>query len=498
MINWYILFFISLNTDAQSPVTFFDLMNNTSIPDSVNSGRGWNSSGTFPQSTNFTMHFGRSASSSNGLEREIQRFNVGSRSFSRLNGGLGEPFNKITVNRHPGMTGDTINTFYEFTASSGNNLYLTSEYIPNLEDIINSNVVNRGSDNLFSNTPSTQANIERLDLINSNGIRVVDGILQGFLLNERGGNDNFKVAAITAINGTQTVTALGNLLTVSSSSWGQVGPTISTRVMSRRLGADPNLRPKQDVTAQPVSGIYISFSDLGIPNGTIIYGLSLFPNDVNSSMNLISLNNVPTNTNQSTDGGLDLMAGMGYFVENTLLPAIEWDFQLKKVNEQIWLKWNNVFSENTKGFIVERSHDGNHFIPIAQKTISGNASYIEHIDQMANNHKTYYRIKAMHQDESYLYSNTLFLNGSTSAEAKIYPNPFTQYINLEIFSPLNQKSNISWMNQSGKMIKQESIWLNRGNNLLKLEPPPDLPVGKIYFRMMMQDGTSKTIQVIKN
>jgi hypothetical protein len=432
------------------------------------------------------------------MEREIQSFNVGTRSFSRVNGALSEPFTRITINRHPGMVGDTINTFYEFTSPSGNNVYLTSQYIPDLDDIINSKTVNRGSDNLFSNSPTTQANIERVDLINANGIYVINAAMQGFLVNERGGNDNFKLAAITGINGSQVVTSLGNLISVSSSTWGQVGPSVNTLVMSRRMGADPNLRPKQEITAQNISGIYISFADLGIANGATIYGFVLFPNDVNASMNLISLTNVPTNTNQGTDGGLDLMAGMGYFAENSILPNLEWDFQLKKTNGQILLHWNNIFSDNVTSFVIERSKDGKNFSTIGQRRMTANPNTLEYNDALAADYqKIYYRIKAIKHDGSYLYSNTLFVTSTPYVNTSVYPNPFTHYVKAEILSDINQQVKISWMNASGIIIKDETRSLNKGLNQLQLDPPVNLPPGRYVLQVILNDGTRKTMQIIK-
>lgn len=500
ILHWCIAFILSGNAFAQSPVTTYTFHNITSVPDSTASGRGWNASGgTYLQSTNYTMNFGRSSSSSNGMEREIQSFNVGTRSYSRVNGALSEPFTRITINRHPGMVGDTINTFYEFTSPSGNNVYLTSQYTPDLDDIINSKIVNRGSDNLFSNSPTTQANIERVDLINANGIYVINAAMQGFLVNERGGNDNFKLAAITGINGSQVVTSLGNLTAVSSSTWGQVGPSVNTLVMSRRMGADPNLRPKQEITAQNISGIYVSFADLGIANGATIYGFVLFPNDVNASMNLISLTNVPTNTNQGTDGGLDLMAGMGYFAENSLLPNLEWDFQLKKSNGQLLLNWNNIFSDNVKSFLIERSDDGKHFSTIGERRITSNISELEFADERTPSiQKIYYRIKAIKYDESYLYSNTLFVSETPSLNMNVYPNPFTHYIQTEISSEINQKLKMSWVNSNGTILKEEIRTLSKGLNHIRLEPPSALPVGKYFLQVMMDDGRKKTLQVVKN
>lgn len=305
---------------AQTPITGYTIVNNTTVTVSSNSNLGWNTAAPYINSTTYTHFYGRtSAGATNtGLEREVTGFNIGATAYSRMPSAGGLPFESVIVNRHPSSGGDTINTLYEYTASVGNNLYYGPSYIGTLEGVINSFVCNRGSDNTFSNSPTTQANIERIDLIKTGGILCVNATRQGFLINERNGNDNFKVAAITTLTGSNTVNSLGSLLSVTTVNWGVVGPAIISRVMSRRTGSDAFLRAKQDIGSQTVSGVFISFASLGISAGTTIYGLSVFPADVTGAMDLIGLTNVPSNTDAGTNGGMDMMAGGGYFQGSTV------------------------------------------------------------------------------------------------------------------------------------------------------------------------------------
>jgi hypothetical protein len=158
---------------AQSPVTFYTIQNNGSLAAAQHTVTGWNSNNPFGGGGQFNLHYGQSTNGGGGLEREIMGFNVGNRSFSRQAGMNGTPFDRVLLHRHPNLQGDTINAFYEFTASSGNNLFLAPSYVSTLESLINSNVCNRGSDNLFSNSPTTRSNIERVDLIQTTGIHKV-------------------------------------------------------------------------------------------------------------------------------------------------------------------------------------------------------------------------------------------------------------------------------------------------------------------------------------
>lgn len=319
-----ILFLLVLCTGsllrAQTAISTYTIVNNTAIPITSNSNLGWNAAAPYDNATTYTHFYGRTSGggAGSGLEREVTGFTIGGTSYSRVASTGGLPFDLVRVNRHPTSGGDTINMLYEYTTSVGNNLYYAPGYISTLEGVINSFVCNRGSDNTFSNSPTTQANIERIDLIKTGGILCVNPARQGFLINERNGNDNFKVAAITSLTGANNVNGVGTLLSVATTNWGVVGPSIITRVMSRRTGTDVNLRAKQDIGAQTVSGVFISFSSLGISAGTVIYGISVFPNDVTGVMDLVGLTNVPPNTDAGANGGLDMMAGGGYFVGSTV------------------------------------------------------------------------------------------------------------------------------------------------------------------------------------
>lgn len=313
-----LVFALTLAAHAQTPITAYTIVNNTTVTTSSNSNLGWNAAAPYPTSTTYTHFYGQTNSGGAGLEREVTGFAIGAVSYSRMPSAGGLPFESVIVNRHPTSGGDTINALYEYTASSGNNLYYAPSYISTMEGVINSFICNRGSDNTFSNSPTTQANIERIDLIKTGGILCINPTRQGFLINERSGNDNFKVTAITGLTGSNTVSTLGTLLSVTTANWGSVGPAIISRVMSRRTGTDANLRAKQDIGSQTISGVFISFSSLGIAAGTTIYGISLFPADVTAGMDLTGLTNVPSNTDAGANGGLDMMAGGGYFQGSTV------------------------------------------------------------------------------------------------------------------------------------------------------------------------------------
>lgn len=408
---------------AQTAVTAYNITSQTPATTS-NTSAGWNLAAPYPNSTTYTNFYGQRNGGAAGVERVVTGFNIGASSYIPRPRPGGRPFDNVVINRHPSIPGDTVNTLYEYTAGAGNNLFFEPSYLPNLQDVINSFVCNRGSDNTFSNSPTTQANIERIDLIINGGIICNSPTFQGFLINERNGNDNFKVAAITALNGSNLVSGLGNLVSIITTNWGAVGPSFISRVMSRRTGSDPNLRAKQDIASQTISGVYISFSNLGITNGTRIYGLAVFPNDVTSAMDLVGLTNVPSNTDAGANGGLDMMAGGGYFVQSSLLPLQLKDLKAAVKNTDVVLTWAGESQVNVSHFEIERSTGTpDKFEKIGKVDASGfNQSYL-FIDAVVPQGKAlYYRLKMVDKDDSYSYSSVVRAAVSVKQSYQLIPS----------------------------------------------------------------------------
>lgn len=418
-----ILFFVNVEKlTAQTAVTAYNITTRTPATTS-NASAGWNTAAPYPASTTYTNFYGQRNGGAAGVERVVSGFNIGTSSYTPRPRPNGKPFDNVVINRHPSRTGDTINTLYEYSSNSGNNLYIEPSYLANFEDVVNSFVCNRGSDNTFSNSPTTQANIERIDLVVNGGILCTSPNLQGFLINERNGNDNFKVAAITSLNGSNLVNGLGSLVTITTSNWGIVGPAFISKVMSRRTGTDVNLRPKQDITSQTVSGVYISMNALGITAGTRIYGLAVFPNDVTSVMDLINLSNVPSNTDAGANGGLDMMAGGGYFAESSVLPLTLTDFSAKVKNNTVQLLWKAESQVNVSHFEIERSSGvPDKFTKLGSAPAVGfNQSYSYTDALLPAGVPVYYRLKMVDMDGTFSYSSIVKASVNTQQSYRLYP-----------------------------------------------------------------------------
>ncbi|WP_197064969.1 DUF11 domain-containing protein [Leptolyngbya sp. KIOST-1] len=204
--------------------------------------------------------------------------------------------------------------------------------VSGIEEAMLSRIINRGIDNVFNNQlevvppattgAETSNNIERIDyLITAPGITVPveqQGDV-GFLILERGGNDAFKIAAITAVDGAGNPTAYGPLINVGAGTWGNsTDVNISTAVLRRDDLASvvpPLFRPSHLVGPQNVQGIFFPINSLvqAPENTQPIFGYSLFAADVTGvGPQLVDFTNTaffPTTTDGTNFGGLDLIAG---------------------------------------------------------------------------------------------------------------------------------------------------------------------------------------------
>jgi len=281
--------------------------------------------GPYVPETTFALNFGKLSESDAGFNRVINSFQVDGRTYVRGEQG-NTPFTKVVLKRidNAAATGNKATAFFEVTGAEGDNpIYITPAYVNDMEGLINSYVFNRGSDNVFSNNNSlTKNNVERIDMIFENGIKAPSNAAMlnrsGVLIMERGGNDSFKFAVIKSLTGggdTQ-VAELGALKTADKgTAWGGTGVNIES-IVFQRDGDAGNFKPNQYLVDQEVFGTFITLQDMGVGADEMIYGISIFANDVTDG-DLVGMSSgypLDTDGGSSETGGLDFMAGGGFFM----------------------------------------------------------------------------------------------------------------------------------------------------------------------------------------
>ncbi len=282
--------------------------------------------GVYPTGSVYNLNYGMASASQAGFNRIIKTFNVEGQTYTLTKAVPGSmPFQKVIVNRYGASPEQKVTALFEVQSTppkpTNSEIYLTPDYVGNMEDLINSYVINRGTDNVFvrNTTSATSNNITRIDLILATPVVIPaneeDRKKSGFLLMERGGNDSFRAAAILSASDPAAVTDFGNVVQVAGSNWGGTGQSITSVVMQKNE-SDANLRISQDIPSQQISGVFISLNDLG-PAGTTVYGISVIENNATDPVTF-----GPT----SAEGvnGLDFMAGGGFFTKAILVKGNVW------------------------------------------------------------------------------------------------------------------------------------------------------------------------------
>ena len=175
-------------------------------------------------------------------------------------------------------------------------------------------IINRGALDVFHNVQSGVEypnNIERVDVLTMPMAAPASSLLDdlGFLATEKRGNNDFKAAAILSLDVNGDPASYGNLVTVDGTpSYGNLGTTYDFRFF-RDASSSPHGLPEAFYNSSEQTGFsLITFDDLGLSQGDIIYGISFFGRDVVSGTHTLT---DPSTFPDDTDEGADIHGGLG-------------------------------------------------------------------------------------------------------------------------------------------------------------------------------------------
>lgn len=146
---------------------------------------------------------------------------------------------------------------------------------------------------------------------------------------------------------------------------------------------------------------------------------------------------------------------IGSTSDMNVLPITLLSFVAAKQGSQTYLDWVVAGDEGVSMYVVERSSDGNHFIPI--KSVNSVNAAIQHTysvyDRTPLNGANYYRLKTVDMAGKATYSNVIVINFENQNSYIIYPNPAKNYVNIQ--SPIAGTINI--YNINGALVKTEIL-----------------------------------------
>ena len=284
----------------------------------------------FPTGTIYNVRFNEGVSN----QMFLGEVTVGGRTFDGV--ALAGDINIARTTNAP-IKGEHHIVLYEQSSYSGTNVFLKSRYAATMEESLRSRLINHGADNVFSDQGDGNGNnnnIQRIDYLFPDGLPVHSHIEQrGFLVMDRGGNDRFKIAAITGVDANGKPAAFGTPVSVLETQWGASGISLDTIVMRGYTKDGDPQHPSADVDPQPLSGVFLNWQTLGLQTNDLFYGYALVANDTTTNGAYWALVDnplfFPTNTSPaSTFGGLDLISGGVMFYDEALNVALgdrAWD-----------------------------------------------------------------------------------------------------------------------------------------------------------------------------
>jgi hypothetical protein len=194
----------------------------------------------------------------------------------------------------------------------------------------------------------------------------------------------------------------------------------------------------------------------------------------------------------------DVTGFSGFFVKtsSTVLPVTLISFEGKKLNSNTnLLTWHVADEKDLKAYEVEKSIDGKTFEQLGIVKAKGSNSVYEFTDKntIGGQSGLYYRLKVIDLDEKVEYSKIINLKSNKILRGvKIYPNPTSNIVNIEIEGALNKSVQVSVKDISGRVVLQQT--LTSDNSTINMSA---LSGGLYILDTQFSDGQKQSFKLVK-
>jgi hypothetical protein len=185
---------------------------------------------------------------------------------------------------------------------------------------------------------------------------------------------------------------------------------------------------------------------------------------------------------------------------DTIAAAPSFDFEVMAVDKVVLLKWTLAYSEDLKGFDIERAESGdNNFIKVGSKLAisKGSDAQYDFVDATPKrNVALRYRLKLIAQNGSVSYSDfreTRLPDALFTVRLK--QNPVRNNLELELVTTTARQATVVVIANSGQQVATQIFRLVEGANQFSL-PASSFPPG--MYQLAVEAGVErKTIPFIK-
>jgi hypothetical protein len=155
------------------------------------------------------------------------------------------------------------------------------------------------------------------------------------------------------------------------------------------------------------------------------------------------------------------------------------------------VNWTTASEHNSDHYTVEKSRDGNTWNVLKTIPAVGNSSQLLNysvVDASDISGTVYYRLTQVDLDGALKVYDIVSTNCSSEKELTLlaYPNPSNGQFSLKIENAKGGKYELAITDMQGKTIDQQSLDLESGTTVVKLNPANVQP--GVYMLQFMQNG----------
>ncbi|HUC82322.1 MAG TPA: T9SS type A sorting domain-containing protein, partial [Flavisolibacter sp.] len=179
--------------------------------------------------------------------------------------------------------------------------------------------------------------------------------------------------------------------------------------------------------------------------------------------------------------------------EGVVLPVKLEYFRGNLLNNEVPLQWKTASEENAGIFEVERSANGLQFTTIGRVKAQGNANgqLYGFTDKNPGRGAQYYRLKHTDKNGKVDYSGVLYFYLSAEQGLRLYPNPATTSVFINLQNSANPTS-LRVISSNGQVVYTNTV---KNKNLVEI-PVRQLPNGN-YFVEISQGANVRTLPFVK-
>ena len=236
----------------------------------------------------------------------------------------------------------------------------------------------------------------------------------------------------------------------------------------------------------------IGFSDL--PSNALAFTIKNAPGT--TAANNSNANQATSRTDAFTllPGQVDLTIDAGIITEgNIITPVTFTSLTGAYINGMSKLSWATLSEQNFSHFEVEYSTDGASFNKLGNVTGAGNSNSridygFNHLQAVAG--INYYRLRIVDRDGKFTYSNTVALNVIIKGLSitAVYPNPFTDKVNIGITAAGTDKATVKLFDNAGKLVYSNETTVQRGINTITINNLAKLAAGTYLIQVNAGDA----------